>query len=199
MLNLVNNSVPYRGRTEKPCRTMLRHNNDSGSKTDETKKRRSYRSDEARDRRKIKRRIFNKKCKEQYKILKDLLKASGLTKLEIKIKLKLLRLERKSGNRSWLERISGNRSTSHCNDKQVEEFVISESMGLESMVFVLAREENKNILPHNCDTGGVLQKKIDEKKIDRARNSMVTYARHHTPNSEVSAFRRRRGRLRFAG
>ena len=167
MLNLVNNSVPYRGRAEQPCRTMPRHNNDSGSKTDETKKRRSYRSDEARDRRKIKRRMFNKKCKEQYKILKDLLKASGLTKLEIKIKLKRQRLERisgnrssllerKSGNRSRMERISGNRSTSHCNDKQVEEFVISESMGLESMVFVLAREENKNILPHSCDTGGVL-------------------------------------------
>ena len=193
MLNLVNNSVPYRGRAEQPCRTMPRHNNDSGSKTDETKKRRSYRSDEARDRRKIKRRMFNKKCKEQYKILKDLLKSSGLTKLEIKIKLQMQRLER----------ISGNRSTSHCNDKQVEEFAISESMGLESMVFVLAREENKNILPHSCDTGGVLQKKIDEKKIDRTRNSMVKYALniswHHTLNSEVSAFRRRRGRLRFEG
>ena len=140
MLNLVNNSVPYRGRAEQPYRTMPRHNNDSGSKTDETKKRRSYRSDEARDRRKIKRRMFNKKCKEQYKILKDLLKASGLTKLEIKIKLKRQRLERISGNRSRMERISGNHSTSHCNDKQVEEFVISESMGLEFMVFVLARK-----------------------------------------------------------
>ena len=40
MLNLVNNSVPYRGRAGCPYRKMPRHNNDSGSKTDETTKRR---------------------------------------------------------------------------------------------------------------------------------------------------------------
>ena len=131
-----------------------------------------------------------------------------MTKLEIKIKLKLQRLERISGNRSSLERISGNRSTSHCNDKQVKDFFISESMGLESMVFVIAENVcevvNKNIIPHRCDAGGVLQKKIDEKKVDRARSSMAKYAltiswEHHTPSSKVFVFRRQRGRLRFAG
>ena len=63
---------------------------------------------------------------------------------------------------------------------------------------------NKSIIPHRCDAGGELQKKIDEKKVDSARSSMVKYTltiswEHHTPSSEVFVFRRQRGRLRFAG
>jgi len=110
------NSVPSRGRAEKPHNLLRRKN--SGCKTDKSKTKRSYRSVEARERRKNKRRVFNKNCKDSFKNLKESLKVSGLADIEIKLKLKSLRKERKSGLRLTL----------HCNDKQVEVIAISESV-----------------------------------------------------------------------
>jgi len=138
---------PYRGRVE--CPSV------NGSKFVGLIKKLSYRSELARKRRKDKRKLYNKNCKEKFKLLKSSLKNNGLDKLEIKRTLRAIRKERKPGYR--LER--ENRSTLHCNDKQGEEIIISGSVVIDNTILLKCEqsvsvcEKMDRVVVENLDNG----------------------------------------------
>jgi hypothetical protein len=85
-------SIPSRGKTDQPSESLI-----DAKLDDEQRFKKNQRSEEARMKRRIKRRNHQIASRENFKVLKQDLHDSGLSSSDIKLKLQELRRERKSG------------------------------------------------------------------------------------------------------